>query len=317
MRFPTFSHIHLRHSRVVVAFAASSLFLIVPALAAQVVNSSQIPKTASAPSLTDAGHVHFEVVSIRPSKSGSPQMETLETQADGYRASNQTLVATIAIAYLPHTTSATADSAPLKMPSWATEEYDIQAKVAPEDMQAWQNQGQQQELLRAMLQAMLEDKCKLVVHWVPGKTSGFALMLGKHGTTIKKASAGKPVPPPGYPSALSDGIPVRLGSIFIPGAIYYPFYKHDKRTSLPFYNVSLKTMAGWLSDSLGVPIVDGTGLAGNFDIDLPKLSSQGRTESDPGPSMKWDLGALGLKLVPTKLPMQRLMIDHIERPSME
>jgi uncharacterized protein (TIGR03435 family) len=36
---------------------------------------------------------------------------------------------------------------------------------------------------------------------------------------------------------------------------------------------------------------------------------------DPDPLSHWDIDALGLRLMPIKVPADTLVIDHIERPS--
>lgn len=258
-----------------------------------------------------ATRMAFEVVSIRPSKRGffgaSPERETLETQPDGYRAEDQPLVSTIAFAYLPLSQEGTPELEPLHLPGWAHDEYDIQAKVGSPDMAAWEKQGPQKEMLSAMLRTMLEDRCKLVVHWIPGQASGYALVVGKHGPKLKKAIPGEPVPP--------NGSRVRLGNVTAPGATYFPIKKGDRRSDLPFYNISMEVLAGFLSGLVEAPILDKTGLAGNYNLVLNKLPKEDKSESDPGPSIHWDVEALGLKLVPMKVPTRRLVIDHIERPS--
>jgi len=264
---------------------------------------------ASDKSATSVKPTAFEVVSIRPSARGffgsiSPQRETWETQPDGYRAIDQTLASTIVLAYLPLTNSWTSESAPLNEPGWAHDEYDLQAKVAPSDIAEWQKQGPQKEMLKAMLRSMLEDRCRLVVHWVPGQTSGYALVVAKHGPKIKKAISGEPVPP--------NGIPVRIAKVTVPGTIYFP---SRNGVDVPFYNVSMEVMAGVLSMEAGTPIQDQTGLTGNYDVVLHKRAKEDISDSDPGSTIAWDLEALGLKLVPVKVPTRRLVIDHIERPS--
>ncbi len=175
-------------------------------------------------------------------------------------------------------------------------------------MAEWQKQGRQGgEMLSAMLRSMLEDRCKLAVHWVPGQTSGYALVVGKHGAKLKMSIPGEPVPP--------KGIPIRLGMVTVPGTTYFPFSKGETRTGMPIYNISMEVLAGFLSELVETPIVDKTGLTGNYDLVLNKLPMEDRSESDPGPSIQWDLDELGLKLVPMKLPTRRLVIDHIEKPS--
>jgi uncharacterized protein (TIGR03435 family) len=265
--------------------------------------------------VNDAGgkRIAFEVVSIRPSWrnyfGSAPEAETTATRPDGYRAIDQPLISTIIFAYLPMSYSWTSESKPLNQPKWLGDEYDIEAKVAAADMKAWQAQGPQQEMWKAMLRSMLEDRCKIAVHWLPGQTQGYALVVGKHGPKIKKSTPGEAIPP--------NGLHVRVGNVVYPDATFFPWRKGDGRTDLPFYNISMAAMAGWLSVNFEAPVVDQTGLDGNYDLVLNKRQEMGgEPGSDPsGETSRWDLEADGLKLVPMKVASRRLVIDHIEKPS--
>jgi uncharacterized protein (TIGR03435 family) len=283
--------------------AVTGMTLAGPTMIAQVKAAPHAAQVSAAP----AKRMAFEVVSIRRSFPGFPDMETLEVQPDGYRARFQPLISTIVFAYLPLSYSMTRESEPLNQPSWAGDHYDIQARVAPADMAEWQKQGPQKEMLSAMLRSMLEDRCKLAVHWVPGQTSGYALVVGKKGPKLKKSVPGERVPP--------NGLHVRLGNVILPDAIYFPFNKGETRTGLPFYNISMEALAGFLSELIEAPVLDQTGLAGNYDLVLNKLPKEDVAESDPGRPIEWDVEPLGLKLVPMMVPTRRLVIDHIERPS--
>jgi len=275
-------------------------------------------KAAQRPSLPPTGNaqntkrLQFEVVSIRPSARGffggvHPQRETTEIQPDGYRAVDQPLISTIIFAYLPMSYSWSNDSKPLNQPNWASEEYDISAKVPHSDLAAWQAQGPQKEMLSAMLRSMLEERCKLSVHWITSQTQGYALVVAKHGTKFKQAVPGEHIPP--------NGLPVRIGNSVVPGATFFPFRKGDGRTDLPIYNVSADALAAWLALDLETTIINQTGLNGTYNVVLHRRERAGQDMQDPGPWIPWDMDALGLKLVPSKVPTKRLVIDHIERPS--
>jgi len=195
----------------------------------------------------------------------------------------------------------------LSLPQWARDSYDIEAKINTTDLEKKKKQKPENKMLKAMLRSMLEDRCKLVTHWVPAETSGYALVAAKQGPKLKKAVPGEPLPP--------DGYPIRIDLVEIPGATYYPFRPGDTRTSLPFYNVSMEVLTEWLSESLRTYVVDQTGITGNYDFVLNKRNENEDASPAPDPSAKWDLDSLGLKLVPVKVQTGRLMIDHIEKPS--
>ncbi len=83
---------------------------------------------------------------------------------------------------------------------------------------------------------------------------------------------------------------------------------------MPIYNISMTLLAAWLSENMETTVLDQTGLAGNYDLVLNRRETEQKAPN-PDPLNKWDLDALGLKLVPMKVPSRRLVIDHIERPS--
>ncbi len=70
-------------------------------------------------------------------------------------------------------------------------------------------------------------------------------------------------------------------------------------------------------DNAGRKIVDKTGLGGrSFDFEIEWTPDRAVTADDPGISIFAALEEqLGLKLVPSKGTVDRLVIDHIERPT--
>ena len=85
----------------------------------------------------------------------------------------------------------------------------------------------------------------------------------------------------------------------------------------------MSRFANRLTEIVGRPVVDATGLTGEFDIDLDwapapgEFGGQGREiPNDPRPSFFTALQEqLGLKLEPHKTLVDILMIDRAEKPS--
>jgi uncharacterized protein (TIGR03435 family) len=76
-------------------------------------------------------------------------------------------------------------------------------------------------------------------------------------------------------------------------------------------------LSGFLSPTLGRPVLDKTGLAGVYDFTMPILADWGSNHEpeDSEASIFTVLQeSLGLKLEPAKAPVEFLVIDHIERP---
>jgi len=171
-----------------------------------------------------------------------------------------------------------------------------------------------------MVRALLIDRFKLRYHIERREEDGYVLTMarrdGRLGPKLRASSADCPArlaalrqkqePPPLPPGAAECG--VRNG----PGVIN-------------FGGMPISMLPGMLSNQTGKQVIDQTGLSGNFDVDLRfSLGSVGppRTRPDGQPPAPDDAPSiftavqeqLGLKLEPGKAPVDRLVIDHIERP---
>lgn len=76
------------------------------------------------------------------------------------------------------------------------------------------------------------------------------------------------------------------------------------------------------SKALDIPVVDQTGIAGTFDLQLDwtsaRAASAGPTDDVAGPTLFEALDAqLGLKLKRTRLPQPVIMVDRVERMPVE
>jgi len=262
--------------------------------------------------LPGARTMAFEVVSIRPSKAD----ELWRMQwglPDMYRVNNWPLFATIVMAYFSPQVlmSPGIKDRFLGVPPWAMKDsYDIEAKVAPADVAEWQRQaslaetekpGSQRAMLHSMLQSMLAERCKLVVHRTTTELPTYALVVARHGPKLQETKSGE-LPP-------VDGQPLAGGE----GAMIVP-YRGGETPKATFFRTSMASLAAELSMlGAGRPILDKTGLTGKYDFVLLKRDTD--EASDPAPPSIWDLEAVGLKLVPAKASMETIVIDHIEKPS--
>lgn len=248
----------------------------------------------------------FEVVSIRPSSPGGPRETTWAPTPDGYRTTGQTLWSTIMVAYFPQGMAYWTNDRLAGAPSWIGDAYDITAKISEADLPEWQKQGLglgKAPLLSAMLQSMLADRCKLVMHRIPGEISGFALVPGKRGEHLTASTPGAILP-----------VGMKLGSGGV--AVGSP---HGERLTWSFHSATMADLEWFLSTgSIGHPVVDKTGLPGHYDFTLAcaEFDPDHPNSGCGGPlSDRWDLDSLGLRLEPIKLPADTLVIDHIEKPS--
>jgi uncharacterized protein (TIGR03435 family) len=73
-------------------------------------------------------------------------------------------------------------------PKWIGEFYDMKWRVPAADLQAWQHQTREHELLRSATRAALKERCKLVLDEQPSKADIFELIISKRGPRLTVAS---------------------------------------------------------------------------------------------------------------------------------
>ena len=255
----------------------------------------------------------FDVVSIRQNIAApTPGLPQFGPTPDGYRAANSPMILLIITAYLPSTGATTFTQAQVSgLPDWASQDnFAIDAKVSEEDLPDWHNPDKRPAMLRAMLQALLVDRCKLVVHREVKEVPVYSLVVGKNGPKFK----------PTNPDETHEGVKLPFGGILSP---------NPKGIGMTLYAAPMTSLAAIMSSlgrmGTGRPIEDKTGLTGLYDIVLTQRGSiyvdQGSPQdasaaSDPsGNSAAAMAEALGLKLESTKAPVETLVIDRMEKPS--
>lgn len=204
--------------------------------------------------------------------------------AVGYRGVNITVPMLIQYAYnltLPDQIS--------RLPGWTLDtRFDIEAKMDEETLAEFRElpREQQREQRRLMLQAVLADRLRLKVHHEDKEQPIYELVVAKGGCKFKEAPVGE-----------AQQMMTGSGRIVL--------------QAMPVVNV-----ADNLSGEIGRIVIDKTRLAGNYDLTLKWTPDEGRTADDQGLSVYTALEEqLGLKLVPTKGPVDTISVDHIERPT--
>jgi len=167
----------------------------------------------------------------------------------------------------------------LGAPDWLDRQhYDLDAKVEGDARLT-------QEQMRPLLQNLLEERFHLKTHHELKLVPGYALVVAKGGSKLK-ANTGAPV------SGASSGFEFK------------------------FQNTSVDAIAHAVGYELKQPVVDKTGLTGKYDFDLIFTR-----DDSPNDTPHADYGSiftaiekeLGLKLAPEKIPVDYLIIDHVER----
>jgi uncharacterized protein (TIGR03435 family) len=159
----------------------------------------------------------------------------------------------------------------------STDRYDVIAKVPPDT-------SKEQSML--MLQALLAERFKLVVHRETKELPIYALVAGKNG--------------PKFRAVEDDGSAAEIGS--------------GGGHQIKAHHISMKLLAVTLQGYIGDTVADATGLAGLFDLNLDfnvdeSMSSEGPTVFEAVQRQ------LGLKLEAGKGPVEVVVIDLVEKPS--
>jgi bla regulator protein BlaR1 len=207
-------------------------------------------------------------------------------------------------------------------PKWAdAERFDIEARA---------DDTVTKDQMRLMMQSLLADRFKLVVHSETRQLPIFALVLdkpGKIGPRLIRLSENVPCGRAALPSGSAP--PQKYDGYFTPCG-NTGLHLVAGRIHLGSQNNSMEKIAGLLGvSSFGTldqnrSVLDRTGLSGKFDFTLefsPDPSGPARTlpNFQPDPSGPTFLEALkdqlGLKLVSQTGPVYVLVVDHIEEPS--
>jgi bla regulator protein blaR1 len=202
-------------------------------------------------------------------------------------------------------------------PGWMnTEHYDITAKG--ED-------GAQQSQLPLMLQSLLAHRFKVTFHRETKEMPVYFLMAAKGGIKLAEPKEGSCV-------AVGPNGPEPT-----PGQQPRNLCGNMRRSSrgLDAFRIGMWQLTMFFSDVLRRPVIDKTDFKGTFDAHLEFARDEALTagilgNTAPGgpggpPPPPADSSApsifaavqeqLGLKLEPTKGPVEFLVIDHVEKPS--
>jgi uncharacterized protein (TIGR03435 family) len=263
-------------------------------------------------------HPAFEVISIKRHTAESGPVQ-LGPTTDGFRSIGLPMFGIFQWAYaLPNQPGLLRGDQIEGDPRWLTDElYDVVAKVDQADLADWQKPAMRQTMLRAMLQAMLAERCKVVAHYGSKEAPVYDLVIVKGGPKFKQAET---VDLAELRRKHPEGGVMRGSGTM---AVQNP-------NTTQWYAMSMGILTHTiLSSILDRPVVDKTGLTGYYDLAMPSAALRRPPPPPPVASQSLDepslplgddsifaaLEALGLRLEPAKGQVERLVIDHVERPS--
>jgi uncharacterized protein (TIGR03435 family) len=149
------------------------------------------------------------------------------------------------------------------------------------DIEAKAAPGTTKKQMRPMVQTLLQERFKLAIHRETRMLPVYVLTVAKGGPKLQTAAAGER----------------RSGN-----------FEHTRLTSR---KVSMPQFAEDLSREMGQIVQDRTGISGSYDIVLEFAPEEGGTGL---PSIFTAIQQqLGLKLSPSKGPVEFLVVDHAEK----
>jgi uncharacterized protein (TIGR03435 family) len=181
-------------------------------------------------------------------------------------------------------------------PAWInSDRFDIIARADPNDgeVKSWTGGGQDQ--WKEMIQSLLEDRFKLMMHREMKEISVLALVVGKEAPNFQEYKTG----PQG---AMQPG-PAR---------------------QVKFLGSPVSALALYLSSALHTTVLDRTGITGLFDYTLApyQFATLPGDAAPAGPTNAYEdlvvnavQDQLRLRLEKQKLPVEMTVIDHVEKPS--
>jgi uncharacterized protein (TIGR03435 family) len=281
---------------------------------------AQAPATPPAQSAPPDPNVpiYFEVAAVKPNTSGELGGSIRRQPGGRMTATNMPLRTLITFAY---------QVTPLTLvggPSWIGQEnFDIVAKVEGDPPPVAPGAGPDHLMLA--MRTLLADRFHLKVHRETREMDVYALVMAKQNGTPGpglKASTqdcspeairallgrggGPPPPPP--PGSM---VPFMCGARLGPGMMQVG-------------GMPISVILGPLGGMTGRIVVDKTGLAGGWDMQMTFAPDPGRGTPPPdappadpnAPSLFTALQEqLGLKLESTRAPVEVLVIDSVERPT--
>jgi uncharacterized protein (TIGR03435 family) len=293
-------------------------------------------QTAAASGYSADQKLEFDVASVRQNKTstadsdGDPEFqnvpmgpeETFRKTGGVFTARNTPLLKLISFAY--KVTTGQRDVFRASMPDWViTERYNVEART--------ENQDVTKDQMRAMMRSLLADRFKLIAHRETRMASVYAVVLVKPGILgphLRPHPADEPcstiAPPLGKPSpdaappaprTVAGGYPATCGG-FARMEPSQPWLRHEGARNMPMAaTVTAFTGLG----VLGRPVVDRTGLFGNYDWvmeflqDAPPGVEYQLPPDATGPKFTDALrDQLGLKLESAKAPIEFVIVDQVE-----
>lgn len=247
----------------------------------------QVPRNIGGPGTEDPGRIHYPFITLK---------EILKRAWDSYYE--------------------------IEGPGW----LDSQVVAVDATMPTETTKEQFQEMLRNLI----TDRFGLKYHVASKEITGYSLVPAKNGSKMKQSAdqsdaAWARLSPPA--SKGPDGFPVLPA---VAGKLMVTL-RVDDRTRIICQQITMHTLVETLGsrNMLNAVVTDATGLTAKYDFtltyaggagpnDVPAPRQPAAEASEPMPDLFAALQSqLGLKLEPKKVPVEVLVVDHLEKTPIE
>jgi uncharacterized protein (TIGR03435 family) len=292
-------------SRKLLLLAAAWMAVAAPIAVSQPPAGPAPPAAAAPLSAAPAKPIDFDIATFRLNKSGGNDHK-LAVSADGFTMQNRPFHDLIRYAFAKGRGGAYRIS---DQPDWVdNDHYDVQARVAPEDMAEWQKLSPLGQ--RVALQSFVIEYLKLKFHQDMTPHPYYALVVGKNGLKMQEYK-------PGDSFKAADG-----QTVTAKGQLTW-----TSNNDIAGLDCTMERLADQLSGHADKGVLDETHLTAGYTFllhfdpmpdsnrpDSPGIPMLALQPVDATLSMRSAVKQLGLELVSTKGPMDGMVVDHIERP---
>jgi uncharacterized protein (TIGR03435 family) len=253
----------------------------------------------------------FEAASIRPTAPGGPPISGTTIQANRLRAMNTTLLGLIRSVY--YEDGFISETQFIGGPDWMrTERWDINAVASTAQTRAQFN---------ALLRQLLADRFKLRIRRERRELPVFALLMARDDRRPGPNLTGVTVDCAVYKDAfnrLQSGPRPEPGVPLQPTTCDTLTRSGPQGTHVVGKAVELSTLARMLTSYFDAPVLDRTGLSGQYDYELKFVPDPLLTPTADAVSLATALREqLGLRVERRQEPQDVLVIESAERPTLD
>ena len=249
----------------------------------------------------------FEVISIKPARSGDPRNTRLRVLPHGDL--NATGVAVLVLLSYAYDVPVNPSPRLSGLPGWR-ETYDIEAKASANAVPAGLPENEKRRRIQGMVRRLLADRFELVMRVEQKTMPVYALTVARGGPNLQKSTVAEK-------DCVLDTATAESCHNFIQG----------RGHPLNARAINMDDLAHYIENWADLPVVNRTALSGLFAVETagwrpmrlppPPSGSPLAAGFDDLPTIFTVLRRLGLELKQQEATVPVYTVDHIERPASE